>query len=113
MAPVAYTVSATFADARLADEWLSWLIGGHLAEVLAGGARDAEIIEIDGGPGRSFEVRYHFASRAAFESYERDHAPRLRADGLSRFPPEKGVTYRRSIGTTIAVSRAGEGGRTT
>jgi hypothetical protein len=43
-------------------------------------------------------VRYHFPSREAFAAYERDHAPRLRADGLRRFPPERGVSYRRSVG---------------
>ena len=97
---VAYTVTATFADAAVADEWLAWLTGGHLAEVLTGGATDAEVIEQDGSP-RSFEVRYHFPSREAFAAYERDHAPRLRAEGLRLFPPERGVSYRRSVGVVV------------
>jgi hypothetical protein len=94
---VVYTVAAAFTDSALAEEWLRWLAEGHIAEVLAGGASDAEVIELD-GPGRSFEVRYHFPSRQAFEHYEQVHAPRLRAEGLQRFPVEKGVTYRRSVG---------------
>jgi Domain of unknown function (DUF4286) len=105
MGQVAYTVAATFADAALADEWLRWLADGHLAEVLAGGANDAEVIELDSPP-RSFEVRYHFPSREAFAVYERDHAPRLRAEGLGRFPVERGITYRRSVGVVLA--RQGE-----
>lgn len=100
MGRVAYTVTATFADAALAEEWLRWLTGGHIAEVLAGGATDAEMIELD-GPQRSFEVRYHFPSREAFAAYERDHAPRLRAEGLRLFPVERGVTYRRSVGVVV------------
>jgi dipeptidase E len=95
--PVAYTVAATFQEGAVAEEWLRWLREGHLAEVRTCGACDVEVIELD-GPERSFEVRYHFATRQAFEAYERDHAPRLRAEGLRLFPTERGVTYRRSLG---------------
>lgn len=101
MAILAYTVAVTFQDHALADEWLLWLTSGHIAEVLAGGATDAEVIELD-GPERSFEVRYHFPSRAVFERYEKEHAPRLRAEGLRRFPVEKGVSYRRSLGVVAS-----------
>jgi 8-oxo-dGTP pyrophosphatase MutT (NUDIX family) len=95
--PVAYSVRVSFTDATVADEWLAWLQAGHVAEVLGGGATDAEIVELD-GPIRSFEVRYHFPTRAAFAAYERDHAPRLRAEGLRRFPIERGVVYQRAVG---------------
>jgi hypothetical protein len=100
MAVVAYTVAVTFENAALADEWLRWLREGHIADVLAGGAADAEIIELDGSD-RAFEVRYHFPSREVFALYERDHAPRLRAEGLQKFPVEKGVAYRRSVGEVV------------
>jgi hypothetical protein len=95
-----YTVGATFPDAALAAEWLRWLREGHVAAVLAGGAADAEVTELD-EPAHSFEVRYHFPSRAAFDRYLRDHAPALRAEGLRLFPPEKGVTYRRSVALVV------------
>jgi hypothetical protein len=95
---VAYTVAAVFADAAVADEWLNWLRGGHLAQVIAAGATDAEVVELDSEQGRSFEVRYHFPSREVFAVYERDHAPRLREEGLRLFPTQRGVTYRRSMG---------------
>jgi dipeptidase E len=95
---VAYTVAVTFDDAALAESWLAWLHGGHIAQVIAAGATDAEVVELDGAAGRSFEVRYHFPSREAFDHYEREHAPRLRAEGLQLFPSEKGVHYRRSLG---------------
>ena len=99
MPQIAYTVTATFQNSDLAEQWLRWLRDGHIAEVLAGGATHAEIVEIDGAaPARLFEVRYHFPSRHAFERYEQDHAPRLRAEGLKLFPVEKGISYRRSVG---------------
>ena len=101
MSKVTYTVAARFRDAALGAEWLRWLQDIHLAEVLAGGATDAEVVQIDGE--ESYEVRYHFPSRAVFECYERDHAPRLRAEGLRLFPTEKGVTYRRTVGVVVAT----------
>ena len=93
----AYTVTCTFPDSAVAEQWLKWLREEHLAEVCAAGALDAEVVRFDGIPARC-EVRYHFASRDAFAAYERDHAPRLRAEGLRRFPPECGLKYERSIG---------------
>jgi Domain of unknown function (DUF4286) len=105
--PIAYTVAATFRDAALAEDWLGWLIGGHIQEVLNAGATDAEIIELD-GPARSLEIRYHFPTRESFEHYESEHAPRLRAEGLKLFPPEQGVTYRRSLGTVLSRAASAE-----
>ena len=97
----AYTVGCSFTDPALAEAWVGWLTGGHLAEVRAAGALDACLVKLD-GPAPRYEVRYHFADRAAFEAYERDHAPRLRAAGLARFPPERGVVYVRSTGEVVA-----------
>jgi hypothetical protein len=99
-AEVAYTVAAAFDDPAVAAEWLRWLTDGHVAAVLAGGATAAEVVELD-GPKRSFEVRYRFPSQQAFAAYERDHASRLRAEGLQRFPPERGVSYRRTLGVIV------------
>ena len=92
-----YTVACTFDDPSVADEWIDWLRDEHLAEVLAAGALDAEVVRMDGPPVRC-EVRYHFASREAFAKYDRDHAPRLRAAGLQLFPTSRGLKYERSAG---------------
>lgn len=103
-AHLSYTVAVSFTDPKLADEWLVWLRGGHVAEVLAGGAVAAEIVEMDSPPAgvaRHFEVRYRFPTRQAFLDYEQLHAPRLRAEGLAKFPLEMGVSYRRTLGVSI------------
>jgi hypothetical protein len=97
MAEILYTVAVSFTNPQLVDPWLKWLREGHIAAVLTGGATDAEIVLLD-SPAHSYEIRYRFSSRGAFALYERDHAPRLRAEGLQLFPPEKGVVYRRSVG---------------
>lgn len=93
----AYTVTCTFDDPRVAAEWIAWLRDEHLADVIAAGALDAEVIQFDGSPTRC-EVRYHFESRESFATYDRDHAPRLRAEGLKRFPTSRGIKYERSTG---------------
>jgi len=69
--------------------------------VCAAGALDAQITRLDGEP-CALEARYHFASREAFQVYERDHAPRLREQGLRRVPPQGGVRFARSTGEVIA-----------
>lgn len=107
---IAYTVTCTFDDPHMADEWIAWLRVEHLAEVCAAGALDAEVIRMDppvspipSATEVRCEVRYHFTSREAFDVYVRDHSPRLRAAGLKRFPPERGIRYERSLGT-VATS---------
>ena len=97
----AYTVQCTFGDAATADAWVRWLRDEHLAEVCRAGALAAQVVRLDGEPVRC-EARYGFASRGAFETYERDHAPRLRAEGLERFPLEMGLTYVRTTGEIVA-----------
>src|SRR5206468_3911262 len=97
---VLYSVAVTLPDAAMADAWRAWLNNGHIAEVLAGGATTARVIRLDGEP-NGFEVHYCFPTRAAFATYERDLAPRLRAEGLKLFPTERGVRYRRSVGEVV------------
>lgn len=97
-----YTVTCEFSnsDQKLADRWIGWLRNEHLADVINAGATSAEVVQLDGRP-LTVEVRYDFASRATYEAYERDHAPRLRAEGLEKFPLEMGLKFRRSTGQVL------------
>ena len=97
---IAYTVSCAFTDPAVAERWLGWLREGHLADVLAAGAESADAVRLDGEP-VTCQARYTFSSRAAFDAYERDHAPRLREEGLILFPLDLGLTYSRSIGEIV------------
>lgn len=101
----AYTVIGDFDDAAVAGEWVDWLTHGHLQAVLDGGALSAEVVRLEptqAAPLR-LEVRYRFADHAAFQRYERDAAPALRADGLARFPPSRGVRLTRVLGEVLAA----------
>lgn len=97
---IAYSVTCTFQNESLAREWLEWIESEHLADVIAAGAIDAEVVILDGNPMRC-ETRYHFASREEFNIYEREHAPRLRNEGLKKFPLTRGMSYVRSMGEVV------------
>jgi len=99
---IAYTVTCEFDDANLAAEWEHWLREKHVADVIAAGALNGEVVRLEGTAVR-LECRYHFASREAFAKYQREHAPRLRADGLARVPTEGAVRFLRSLGDVIVT----------
>lgn len=102
MGQIAYTVIATVPDPATAREYVNWLQAEHIGRVLAAGALSATIVRIE-HPSHpiQIEARYIFASRAAFEQYLLQAAPRLRAEGQARFPPHRGVTWDRRLGTVI------------
>ncbi|MEW5741171.1 MAG: DUF4286 family protein [Myxococcota bacterium] len=100
----AYTVIADFDSAEVAGEWVSWLKGGHLQAVLAGGATSVDLVRLEPTAEHAlrFEARYLFPDLAAFQRYERTAAPVLRAEGLERFPPSRGVRLQRTFGEVLA-----------
>lgn len=76
-------------DASIRGEFLGWL-RPHIAEICAlPGFLGADLHEAsDPAPaaGRlTLCVRYRLRDASALEHYLRDHAPRMRADGLARF----------------------------
>ncbi len=104
MSAVAYTVSVTFPTPEIMREYVEWLEDGHVDQVIAHGAHSAMIVELDRtGPKDPcrVEVRYIFPTRALFDRYIEQFAPGLRADGLKRFPAERGVTFERLTGNVI------------
>lgn len=94
-----YEVQATFRDAATATRWIDWLKSGHIADVLAGGATTGRVVRLDAPP-LTFAAQYTFPSRVVFDAYLRDHAPRLREEGLQRFPPSD-VQYARRSGDIL------------
>ena len=76
-------------EAEIAGAFVAWL-PGHVAELLAlPGFLAAETFRVEEPPPPAGEValvvRYRLRDRAALDAYLRDHAARLRADGLARF----------------------------
>ncbi len=90
-------------DAAVRDDYRAWL-QDHVAEILAlPGFTRAKVFEVlDPLPsaGRfGLCVQYTLKDRAALDDYLRDHAPRLRADGVARFGDRFQAT-RRILGNT-------------
>lgn len=92
-----YRVRCEFTDPTVAEAWLAWLHDEHLQDVLDAGALEAFVLRVD-APTTTLEAVYRFADRAAFSRYEAEHAGRLRAEGLVRFPLSLGLSYSRTTG---------------
>lgn len=105
MPSILYTVRATCPSLQVRGRFLSWLSPNHVAEIMKGGATAVRIVlpdrEGDTAPA-VVETQYVFPSRKALDTYLRDHAPALRADGLKHFPPESGVTFARQVAEIAA-----------
>ncbi len=101
-ATILYVVRCTFSAGAepVADRWLSWLRERHLAEVLAAGALSAEVLRMQETP-TTYEIHYRFAHEKDFERYEQLEAPKLRAEGLARFPLALGLQYERRVGQRL------------
>jgi len=76
-------------DAAIGSAYRAWL-QGHVRELLAlPGFVAAQVYEVADPPpsaGRlSLCVQYRLRDQAALDAYLREHAPRMRADGVARF----------------------------
>jgi hypothetical protein len=85
---VVYEVNLSV-DAAIADAYRAWL-HGHVRELLAlPGFVDAGVYEVsDPAPSAgmlSLCVQYRLRDAAALDHYLREHAPRMRAEGVARF----------------------------
>ena len=97
-----YTVRCRFQSEgqSISESWLTWLRDEHIRDVLQAGAISAEIVAMVDDD-LVYEIRYRFESRQSFQIYEQNHAPRLRQDGLKRFPLELGLEYSRDTGQIL------------
>jgi hypothetical protein len=113
MPKILYTVRATLPTVQLRGRFLSWLVPDHIMAVKAAGAEAVRVVlpdrAADDAPASpehveraTVETQYVFPSRKAFDTYVRDHAPALRADGLKHFPPATGIVYERQVAEVAA-----------
>jgi hypothetical protein len=89
-------------DAAVLGEYRAWL-AAHVAQILAlpgfAGAQVWDVREPAPPPGEAHLcVQYRLRDADALEAYLRDHAPRLRAEGVARFG-ERARAQRRVLAT--------------
>lgn len=87
-AAILYEVNVSL-DAAIEGDYRAWL-DAHVREILAlpgfTGARIFDVTEPEPDAGRiTLCVQYALRDAAALNAYLRDHAPRLRAEGVARF----------------------------
>lgn len=85
-------------DAAIEADYRAWL-ATHVAEILAldgfTGATVLDVLDPAPATGRvQLCVQYALVDAAALDAYLRDHAPRLRAEGLARFGDAMRATRR-------------------
>jgi hypothetical protein len=98
MPTTTYTITATFEDHSVAEEYIEWIKSEHVAAVLSAGATDVEVVRQD-DPAWVVEARYHFASRDALSQFELGDAARLQQAEVRRFAPARGAQFTRATGT--------------
>ena len=82
-----YMVTAIIANHEYANEYVAWLKGGHVQDVVnRGGALTGEVVVLDSSDGRiHVQSLYLFPSRSSFDGYQTGAAVELRAEGKRLF----------------------------
>lgn len=93
---VTYEVTAEVEPA-LADAYEAWLRDEHVPALLATGCFAGASVR---RAASRFRIQYDARDRAQLERYLAEHAPRLRDDGLRRFPA--GVRLERDEWVVVA-----------
>ncbi len=94
---IVYEVSVAI-DPAIREAYMAWL-RGHVAEIVAlPGFTGADVFEVvdpaHAEGGACVCMQFHLHNAAALDTYLREHAPRLRADGVARFGERMRATRR-------------------
>ncbi|CAM4042195.1 MULTISPECIES: DUF4286 family protein [Flavobacterium] len=87
-------------DESVHDQWLQWMRNKHIDDVLATGlfisARMVKVLVEEEMGGQTYSVQYFTDSREKLEEYYKNHAPRLRNEGLALFA-DKMLAFRTEL----------------
>ena len=94
-----YQVKATLKNQKALDRYLAWLFDGHV-QAVCHWAQSAEVVmlENDGNSVPQVLSVYWFKSKAEFEQYEKEDAPKLREEGIALAQELGGIEFSRSLG---------------
>eukprot|EP01135_Chromosphaera_perkinsii_P002724 Nk52_evm92s226 gene=Nk52_evmTU92s226 len=94
-----YIVCCELPSTEIAEDWVEWLRGGHMQDMIEiGGAETGELIRVGE---LSYQARYVFPSEASFKHYMEEIAPKLRGEGVKKFPASMGLKYSRMEGPVL------------
>jgi hypothetical protein len=84
-------------EASVVDKWLTWMKEEHLPDMMNTGLfsdyRMSKLMEQDESEDVTFVVQYHTDSIENYESYQTEHAPKMRQKSVSKFA-DKMVAFR-------------------
>ena len=82
------------------DQWMIWMQHKHIPEMLAtekfSSAKMVRVLIEEEMGGTTYAVQYFTDSRAKLEDYYKNHAPRLRQEGLHLFA-DKMLAFRTEL----------------
>ena len=87
-------------DESIHSDWLKWMQNKHINDVLATGlftnAKMVRVLVEEEMGGVTYAVQYFTDSRDKLEDYYKNHAPRLRQEGLQLFA-DKMLAFRTEL----------------
>lgn len=73
-------------DSGIEKDYLNWLKEVHIPEIMATGCftdfRICRMLDVEEADGPTLVVQYHAPARESYETYLREHAPRLRDEAF-------------------------------
>ena len=87
-------------DESIHQDWLKWMQNKHINDVLATGlftsAKMVKVLVEEEMGGTTYAIQYATDSRTKLEDYYKNHAPRLRQEGLKLFA-DKMLAFRTEL----------------
>lgn len=80
-----YQVKITV-DAGVEAEWLQWMKTVHVPDVMATGLIHSYQILKPEDSAHTYLFHYHFQDEQEYAAYQQQHAPRLKAHVLTKYP---------------------------
>lgn len=84
-------------DHSIAEEWLAWLKGVHIPDIIATGcfthATTLRLLETDESDGITYAVQYHAESKALYNRYIKEYSADMRKKGTEKWG-EKFIAFR-------------------
>ncbi len=76
-------------DARIANDWLTWLQSEHITEILETGcftnATVLKLLEVDDTEGPTYAIQYFAESKALYNQYIEMHAGTFRQKSFNKW----------------------------
>ena len=85
---IIYNVTINIDDS-VHDQWLSWMMEEHIPQMMELGlffkAKLVKVLIVEEMGGSTYSIQYFTENKEKLEEYYKEHAPKMREEGLKRF----------------------------